>query len=129
MDGPTEGRTDRPFYRDAWTHLKSESNCLPSLTTNCCLPFCKSESSSLPFHKLRTVYFSAKVRTVAYLSTNYGHLLTFAQTTNSCSPFCKSESSGFRLEHLKGCQYGEISDVGHDVDESNKRHRDEYGKG
>ena len=22
-DGPTNGRTDRPSYRDAWTHLKS----------------------------------------------------------------------------------------------------------
>ena len=22
-DGPTDGRTDRPSYRDAWTHIKS----------------------------------------------------------------------------------------------------------
>ena len=25
MDGPTDQRTDRPSYRDAWTHLKIAS--------------------------------------------------------------------------------------------------------
>ena len=26
--GPTDGRTDTPSYRDAWTHLKMENNLL-----------------------------------------------------------------------------------------------------
>ena len=38
MDQPTDGRTDEPSYRDAWTHVKMETiyfyHFLPSAESN-----------------------------------------------------------------------------------------------